>query len=122
MEETRELRQKLKYHSRSFPLKRLLFVGLVFDLASPEASAAELDALREEGLQALVLNAWTPRVPTSPRMQPYWLSFGHRRRGGDSQAGCPLVRWLLHHQGRTVMKMFRGSYGGDVDAGTDRAA
>ena len=29
MEEPREIRQKLKYHSKSFPLKRLLFVDLV---------------------------------------------------------------------------------------------
>lgn len=37
--------------------------GIVFDLAQPEASSDAIDALLRDGVDALVLNAWTRRPP-----------------------------------------------------------
>lgn len=64
--------------------------GLVFDLSAPQASEVELDALREEGLQALVLNAWTRRPPTHR-----FHELSHEAVSADVQANVLGNIWLV---------------------------
>jgi NAD(P)-dependent dehydrogenase (short-subunit alcohol dehydrogenase family) len=64
--------------------------GLVFDLASPQASEAELAALAAEGLQALVLNAWTRRPPTHR-----FHELAHEAVASDIHANVLGNVWLL---------------------------
>jgi 3-oxoacyl-[acyl-carrier protein] reductase len=77
--------------------------GLVFNLATPQACEGELAALEGEGIQALVLSAWTRRPPTHR-----FHELAYDAVSSDVQANVLGNVWLLQ---RVLPRMMAARFG-----------